>query len=369
MQKEIYSVVSCCVLVASVTASAQVSISPLSSFGSGGWLAPGSSPHLTVNDTERGLAFGNDHLYLVSRAGGDSVRILNPITGADIGGLNMTGIPAPGATGATFGVNMAAVGGDGAIYVGNLTLNASTANSPFVVYKWATESSTPTVAYSGTPLAGGRVGDSLAAFGSGSSTRLAAGFGSSPAVTGDNGFAILDPTAHSATQVTFSRTPPNPGDFRLGITFGADANHVMGAQSGNSFRETSVSGGTGTLLASPALHSTSERLLAYAVIGGIPVLAAESTTDAHVSLYNMTDPARPVFLGSANATTGALHANTRDVGELSWGKIAGNTGVLYALSTDQGIQAFTVTVPEPGALTLAALGLGILGVWQNRRRK
>jgi hypothetical protein len=61
-------------LVASVlTAQAQFSISPLTGFGgTDGWLAPGEGDYsyLTTGDTERGLAFGNGHLYLVTRAAG-----------------------------------------------------------------------------------------------------------------------------------------------------------------------------------------------------------------------------------------------------------------------------------------------------------
>ena len=357
----------CFLALAAVAARAQVSIAPLSTFGNNGWLAPGRIPGLTVNDTERGLAYGNDHLYLVSRNGGNTVRILDPVTGLDLAGLSMTGIPAASASGAIFGVNMAAVGGDGAIYVGNLTVNSSAANSPFVVYRWANESAVPTVAYSGSPITGGRVGDTLAAIGSGSATRLVAGFSSNPSVAGNNGFAIIDPTAHAATRVAFAATPPNAGDFRLGLTFGADATEVFGSQSGGVVRDASVSGSTGMLDATLRLSDTNERLLAYANFGGMSLLAAQSTTDAHVSLYDVTDPAKPVFLGSANATTGALHANTRDVGQLAWGEISGNTGVLYAMSTDQGIQALVVTIPEPGVLTLFAAGLA--GFWLFRARQ
>src|SRR5436190_23509835 len=92
--------------------SAAVLMTPLLTFGTNGWLAPGSSTFNTTGSTERGVAFGNGHVYLVSRAGGSNVRILDPLTGADLGGLNTTGI-----TGGTFAVNAAAVGGDGAIYV------------------------------------------------------------------------------------------------------------------------------------------------------------------------------------------------------------------------------------------------------------
>src|SRR5690242_12253597 len=122
-------------LTTEITAVGQFSISPLISFGSGGWLAPngynGSTyAYLTVNDTERGLAYGNNHLYLVSRNGGDFVRVLDAQTGTDIGVLNLGSSIV---SGGTFDVNMVAVAADGAIYVGNL----ATDPAPFRIYRWA----------------------------------------------------------------------------------------------------------------------------------------------------------------------------------------------------------------------------------------
>src|SRR5439155_12271835 len=82
---------------------AQVTMTALSSWGGGdGWLAPGEGGYtfLGTANNERGLGFGNGHVYLVSRSGGSNVRILDALTGADLGGLNMTGV-----SGGTFAVN------------------------------------------------------------------------------------------------------------------------------------------------------------------------------------------------------------------------------------------------------------------------
>src|SRR5438477_3622653 len=109
-----------CVLASSASIASASTLSPLSTFGGGdGWLAPGEGGYafLGTANAERGLAFGNGHLYLVSRSGGNNVRILNASTGADLGGLTVDAT----VTGGTFVVNGAAVGGDGAIYVDNLT--------------------------------------------------------------------------------------------------------------------------------------------------------------------------------------------------------------------------------------------------------
>src|ERR1017187_6604245 len=183
------------ILVGTLSASAQVTLAPLSSFGGGdGWLSPGEGGYtfLGTANNERGLAYGNGQLYLVSRNGGNNIRILDPITGADLGALNNAGI-----SGGTFAVNMVGVGGDGVIYVANLTTQSTT--SPYKVYSWGTIGSAPVVAYSGDAgLAGSRVGDSFCVIGSGGSTLLAAGYNSTPAVAGNNGYAIISPSASTA---------------------------------------------------------------------------------------------------------------------------------------------------------------------------
>src|SRR6476620_9538695 len=90
-----------------LSSNAQVTIGALNSWGGGdGWLAPGEGgyAYLGTGNNERGMAFGNGHVYLVSRAsvGGNAlnIRILDGSSGADLGGLNTSGI-----TGGTFAIN------------------------------------------------------------------------------------------------------------------------------------------------------------------------------------------------------------------------------------------------------------------------
>jgi outer membrane protein assembly factor BamB len=80
-----------------------------------------------------------------------------------------------------------------------------------------------------------------------------------------------------------------------------------------------------------------------------------------------------VYLASGNNTTGTLTANANATGELAWGAPTVNgdgtiSDDLYCMSSNQGIQAFVVTVPEPGAFSLMALGLGGL-VFRRKLRK
>jgi hypothetical protein len=372
-----------CSLLAPLTAhhasAATVTLAALSSWGGGdGWLAPGEGgyAYLGTGNNERGLAYGNGHVYLVSRAnvGGNAsnVRILNANTAADLGGLNSAGI-----AGGAFTVNTAAVGGDGVIYVNNLA-NPTSATTNFKVYGWSTEAAVPSAVYDGDGgLLGARVGDSLAAIGSGAGTRLVAGYGSAPAIAGNNGYAIIDPTSGTATRPAFAGTPPNAGDFRLGLTF-VDASHVIGAQGSSLYRYTSFSGSTGTLIASPTIPdpvgATADRLLAYTVLNGTALLAVQSIGDSHVSIYDVTNPASPVHLVSGNNTSGVLTTNGNGTGQMAWGAVTNNGGgsmtqALYTMSTNQGIQAFNITVAVPEPASLASLIAGAMGLSVVRRRR
>jgi hypothetical protein len=337
---------------------ATVTMSPLSSFGGGdGWFAPGEGGYgfLGTANLERGLAYGNDHLYLVSRNGGSSIRILNPLTGAELGTL---AVDTNTITGGTFPVNMVDVGADGVIYVGNLTTSGTSA---FKVYSWANESAQPVVAFnalSGLP----RTGDSFAVYGSGTSTRIVASGSTS------SGFVSVDPSTGTGTAVSVAGTAV--GDFRLGMTF-VDEDTVVGTQggTGNPFRFVDYVGSTGTLIASPAPTSTSERPLDYTVVAGVPLLATIDTVNSLVRIYDATDPANLVLVASGNNTSGTLAANANAAGAVAWGAGSGDTISLYAMSGNQGIQAFSVTVPEPTTLALGLLGGLALLAGARRMRK
>ena len=62
---------------------AQYSMTALTTWSpnSDGWLAPGEGGYtfLGTGSLERGLAYGNGHVYLVSRNGGSFIRILDQL--------------------------------------------------------------------------------------------------------------------------------------------------------------------------------------------------------------------------------------------------------------------------------------------------
>lgn len=378
MRKNLAGVVTFLAAALATAQAQQFSITPLATFANNGWLAPNGTAgstyeFLTTSGDQRSIAYGNGAVYLsTGTAAAPAVRILNPLTGADLGFLDMTGVSG----GARALVNLG-VGADGAIYGANLQ-TALGDTAPFKVYRWANNSAAPVVVYSGAPLAGARLGDSLDVMGSGANTRIAAGFGSSPVIAGNNGYVILDPTLGTGQAISFSTTPPNAGDFRLGITF-AGTGTVLGEQGGGAAdtRWTSFSGGTGTLLGSLALTIAGERQMDYAMINGVPYLATLETggsaTASTVRIYDMTTPGSPLFLGSLKTATSA-NANGNGTGGIAWGAVTDNgngtaTAQLFAMNSNNGLQAFLVTVPEPGTATLALLGFGVMAFRKRQLRK
>jgi hypothetical protein len=359
---------------------AEISMAPLSGFAGDGWLAPGEVSWLSgTAATERSIAYSAvaDHLYVASRVispAAPLIRILNAATGAEInagaGGVNVTGI-----SGGTFPVNCVGVAEDGVLYACNLASPVS-ATAPFQIYRWADIASPPAVIFGSSEITLGRMGDTLDVIGSGTNTRIVAGESNSSGAGTRNGYAIIRATEtlnFSGSLVTFVDTPaPGPGDFRLGITF-TDASSVIGTQGSGGIKFTSFSGTTGTLVRARNLTNTSERPMDYIVLGGKPLLATIETngnaaappdTFNTVRVYDLTNPAAPALAASGRTAGTWLPQGTSGpgTGSVQWGKVTGNSATLYALSTNNGIQAFTVTVAPP-PLEFSSIDLTPGGIW------
>lgn len=319
-------------------------------------------------NVERGLAFNatTGNLLLVSRGSGtDRIRILDSTTGVDKGSLNMTGV-----TGGNFAMNMIGVADDGVIYMANLTTDLTA--SPYKIYRWANESATPTVAYIGggagnpaPPLAGARLGDSFDVIGSGANTRLVAGYGSTTTIPATSGFALFDTddgSSFTATSVAVTSSDPftavPTGEFRLGVTF-IDSDTVMGKSSINPATVVDVSGANGTVVAQHTTDGITLRPMDYAVVDGRPLMAMVEASSgqneasrARIFVYDMTNPSLPLAqrkLGEATAlpfTAGGPNqfANGNSVGQVKFGEISGNVAEIFSMSTNNGIQKFTLTL-------------------------
>jgi hypothetical protein len=334
-------------------------ITALTSFGGGdGWLAPGEGgyAYLGTTNLERSLAYNpvTGNLLLVSRANptgtdGNNIRILNGLSGADTGALDKGS--AGLVTGGTFAVNTVGVSASGAVFVANLVSPATSAN-PFKVYLWGNEASTPTLASSFTPAAATyRLGDDLDVTGGGTGTLLAAGYNNagSPA-------ALLLSTANGTTftgsDITVAGTAA--GDFRLGITFTGGTN-LYGSQGSV---PKSINYSSSSLNGTLVLQDANERPMDYAVVAGIPLLATIQTAGNLVRVYDLST-GTPSLYDSANLTT-ALAANGNGTGSVAFGAVTGNSVNLYAMNSNNGIQAFVVTIPEPSSLLMICAGAGLM---------
>lgn len=321
-------------------------------------LDPGSRPYLTTDYNQRGMAYNpaTGHLLLANRAGGLSVQTLDGTTGADLGSLKTTGI-----SGGTFSLNQVAVADDGAIYGANLVAPSSGA-SPFKIYRWANESATPTLVYSGEPVAGTRWGDTIDIRGSGNSTQIllsegGAGVGNHIAVftTADNGVTFAPKV------MTLSGQGFALGDSRGGVAFG----------SGDGFL-TKNAGGTSLYLGTFNLDSSSAALTAVAALpnslsgfsvlgtGGIDAsllaaininTASVQTAPQNVYLFDLSHPATPVVLDIESFINPGFQ-NLRASGAVDFGG-----GKLFALDSNNGLRAYDI-IPEPQTYVLFGLGLG-----------
>jgi hypothetical protein len=386
-------------------ASAQ-SLVPLSTFGTNGWRAPGVSyagdsagavsgtpgaggTYLGLNgansNTERGMAYNpaTGDLILVTRNGtiaatATRFRILDGTTGIDKGGLNEgSGV----ISGGTFPFNTVGVSADGAIYVNNLS--ADTRTSAFKVYKWASQTaSSPTVHFSATQAFGTgspapRLGDSLDVIGSGANTKIVAGYAGVAGytvITGDTSptaqvYSSQATPAAPGGSLPFTGSPPG-GQFRLGLTFAGDGSNVWGNQTGGSIYRSTISGAGAAVVGGTGTTSLGEAPLDYAVIGGVPYVASLDVNNNRVYVYNVSDPNNPVslFQFGVTATTGSAIGNGNATGSVQWAAIddVNQTARLYVLNTNNGIQAFTFTVPAPGAAGLVGVG-GLVAARRRRR--
>jgi hypothetical protein len=115
-------------------------------------------------DTERGFAYGNGKLYIVSRKYSANIYTVDANSGDSTGALSVTGV-----TGGIFPLNDVEVSDDGAIYAANMTINATTA--PFKIYRWSNDVAAPVeiINFNGSPQ---RLGEKFTVVGSSADNSL-----------------------------------------------------------------------------------------------------------------------------------------------------------------------------------------------------
>lgn len=349
--------------VASAGASGQAqTLSPITSFGvtAPGWLAPGdhSSNNDIAGSTLRGIAYHgpSNRLLLVDRAApdGPTVRVLNGDTGVQVHTLKEKANDADPdiIVNGTFLMSMIDVDDVGNVYMCNLSTSPT---SNFKVYRWSSDAvqnlttEIPTVAH-GTVSGRNRTGDTFAVTGSGVNTKIAAAGGSNAA---DSAFTLLT----TVDGLNFTASNPgvagnDVGAFRLGIAFDG-LGSVLGKQTGLPIWRAPDAGGAAV---SKNVQNVSETAIGYdpatKLLGTIQYIGGVGFTNT-VRLYKWDDfNVNPTLLDTENLTNLA-NANGNATGAVTFGYGPGGTLRMYALNTNNGIQAFTVQMPTPNASILS----------------
>jgi len=361
------------------TAGAQT-LSPLTTFGSSGWIAPGSNPYVTTSNNERGMGWNpvTKNLVVPSRSGGNFVAILNGTTGIVTGTLNTTGV-----SGGTLAMMGAGVSSDGAIYVPNLQSGSSVA-APFKVYKWVSESSTaaPTTAFSSvlpaTTTGGWRFGDAFDVYGSGTAAKFASAgqtTGTSGGLANNGNFMIgqLDGSNANTIYRAIPNTLTSSNDYRLSVAF-VDADTIIGNQGTSAkitdFVAATTLSNTGAIITGSVAIGTVDRPLDYTVLNGQALMAVVNTNSSLISVYDITNPAAATLLTTGSTVSGSLSGNSNGTGGVCWGEVLSPTSqVLYAMSSNQGIQAMVFqAVPEPSTYAMLGGAFALIGVIASRKR-
>jgi hypothetical protein len=307
-------------------------------------LAPGSRAYINTDGSQRGLSFNpvNGNLLLVSRPSGvANVYVLNSTNGAELHVLNNgSGV----ISGGTFPMNLIGVADDGAVYVGNLTVNGTT--TAFRLYRWANDDpgTTPTLAFSGDPFPGSgeRWGDTLNVRGAGANTQIIIGSRSGTNVvvfTTSNGISF------TANPVRISGGAG--GMFGLGIAFGS-GNTLWGKQTSAPLRQAAFSLGTGSgaVLQSFGSPTVANTVAAIGVSTNLQLLGGVALeTPDNFQLYDLPSGGAPSLI-ETNAFP-ADNPNSNLTGSVDFG---GNR--VFALDSNNGIIALQLLSPTPAEFVL-----------------
>jgi len=247
-----------------------------------------------------------------------------------------------GISGGTFTLSLIGVADDGAIYGANLSTSTTTPN--FTVYRWGSETDTPTVVYGpGDPGNGVivRWGDAFNVRGAGTNTQLIAS-GSSASVAAV--FTTTDGTNFTAT--TLAPSGVSTGDLGKGLAFGTN-NTFYGKRNGStSVRNMSFDlgngvNGTASLITNVPVDSAAVGIsvdITNKLLAGVQT--ANAATPQNLVVYDISSPAAPVLVGTIPfPAPGTANANVVGGTDIGGGRI-------FAVDTANGVVAAQIVVSQ-----------------------
>ncbi len=296
-------------------------------------------------DLTRALAYGNNHVYVVSRTGGSFVYIYNAATGDSIGTLRTDGI-----SGGTYAVSDVEVSSNGVIFVCNLTTNAST--SALKVYKYTTETDSPVVAINYTGVAAARLGDKFTVTGS----------------TADNSIIIWAASANTKELYKFTTTDngttfnatvialPSLGSVSLGsASVGPLSNGDFYYNAGGQNVQKFLADGTVIDTVSGSIVATGSNAIRF--INNLSsdeyfVTFAFGTGNQNGRIVKV--PGGDINLAELVGTTNVLgaNANANGAGDVAVHMVNAFMYNIYVLSTNNGFGAYQLDLTPP-TITIA----------------
>jgi len=299
-------------------------------------------------NTERGIAYSDNHLYVVSRNGGTaSVKVLDYFTGSDIKELSTTGI-----SGGTFALNDVETDWDGNILACNLA--AASTGENFIIYRWSNESATPAewINYANPEKL--RLGDHFTVHGSLSASAViyAAAANSNKVLRWrvDNGVLIQTPEIITLSGVTNTGTTPSVAPY------GTDTNEPFYVN-GNSVSPYKFAyNGTAMGNMSSDVIPVSSTAIKGIVDGGDRYLAAfqnsSNMQNCQLVKINATS-ASDVTTGDIYGSTESLgdNINGNNTGDIAYRKTEGKgTLLIYVLSTNNGLGCYRpILISDPAS--------------------
>lgn len=292
-------------------------------------------------NTERGMAYNSvtNKLYVVSRNGGNFIKVLNSETGADLSELSVVGI-----SGGTYSLNDIDASEDGQMFLCNLVISGA---EVFKIYRYATEASDPVVAFESDfgGVDAKRMGDNITVIGRVSDNSVEIWV---PDVTGnkvrvlgtaDNGttFAIKRTiTLPAGTLGSAASVYPIPSDSLITVN-GAGKNLTVWKWDGTLIGQ--VPGGiiaTGTTATKLFMFpNTSQRFIA----------TFQYVAQANARIVDMDGRSPEYYRNFAISPNIGTLTNTNGTGDISFKYNNDGSVTMFVLGTNNGIGAYRVTRP------------------------
>ncbi|MFZ4622155.1 MAG: T9SS type A sorting domain-containing protein [Bacteroidota bacterium] len=315
-----------------------------------------TKPSWFGSGTERGLAYGNmgsgNRLYIVSRNGGSSIKVIDAASGTDI--TPGTAFDLTLVTGGTFAIS------DIEMTTDNVLIAANMASSAFKLYVWTSEGGAPTVHSFTLPVVSGiRYGDKFTVVGSwtgGTVEVYVPGAGTSAAGKIQVLKTTNQGTNWTTSEIALSGSYLNTVASEHIAVFGVGGNFYLGGNGHNPRQHDN----TGAYVASSlfsGVNSSQASSKAITVSGNKMLVTVQYRAEGVSSDPKVT---RGQIYNVSNAASVQTYAVTPYLADSAVGTVAnavngdvtisdnGNGSMtVYILGTDQGIGAYTTTNPLP----------------------